>query len=75
MKKMGIFGVILLVLCVVISQASMAQDKRDFFKVGVVTSLSGELAFGGSMTKQGYDMWAEKVNSLGQKVQSNTGLC
>lgn len=42
-----------------------AQEKRDFFKVGVVTSLSGELAFGGTVTKRGYDLWADTINQLG----------
>lgn len=46
-------------------QFGQAQEKRDFFKVGVVTSLSGELAFGGSVTKRGYDLWADTVNALG----------
>ncbi len=46
-------------------QPLQAQEKRDFFKVGVVTSLSGELSFGGTMTKQGYDMWADAVNQQG----------
>ena len=41
------------------------EEKRDFFKVGVVTSLSGELVFGGAVTKRGYDLWAEAVNQLG----------
>jgi branched-chain amino acid transport system substrate-binding protein len=37
----------------------------DEFKVGVVTSLSGELAFGGNITKRGYDYWADTVNDRG----------
>ncbi len=39
-----------------------AQDARDFFKVGVVTELSGDLATGGNVTKRGYDLWAQAVN-------------
>jgi len=38
---------------------------RDFFKVGVVTSLSGDLAFGGNLTKRGYEYWADTVNEQG----------
>ena len=37
----------------------------ETFKIGVITSLSGSLATGGNVTKQGYDMWAEKVNKAG----------
>lgn len=39
--------------------------ERDFFKVGVITSLSGELATGGNVTKRGYDLWAKEVNAKG----------
>ncbi len=46
-------------------QSGQAQEKRDFFKVGVVTSLSGELVFGGTVTKRGYDLWADTVNQQG----------
>ncbi len=42
-----------------------AQDARDFFKVGVVTELSGDLATGGNVTKRGYDLWAQAVNEAG----------
>lgn len=40
-----------------------AQDQ--YFKIGVITSLSGSLATGGNVTKQGYDIWAKKVNEAG----------
>lgn len=43
----------------------VAAQQPAEFKVGVVTSLSGELAFGGSVTKRGYDLWAETVNKQG----------
>ena len=46
-------------------QSASAQNKSDLFKVGVVTSLSGELVFGGTVTKRGYDLWAEAVNHFG----------
>jgi len=42
-----------------------AESARTFFKVGVVTSISGELATGGNVTKRGYDLWAETVNAQG----------
>ena len=37
----------------------------DEFKIGVITSLSGDLATGGSVTKRGYDLWAKAVNAAG----------
>ena len=58
-----IFG--LLAVLTSIPSLGQAQEKRDFFKVGVVTSLSGELAFGGSVTKRGYDLWADTVSAQG----------
>jgi branched-chain amino acid transport system substrate-binding protein len=42
-----------------------ADDARDFFKIGVITSLSGDLATGGNVTKRGYDLWADEVNKSG----------
>jgi len=35
------------------------------FKLGVVTSLSGDDVFGGNLTRRGYDFWAETVNQRG----------
>ena len=43
----------------------LAEEARDFFKVGVITSLSGDLATGGNVTKRGYDLWANTVNAQG----------
>ncbi|BDG60139.1 amino acid ABC transporter substrate-binding protein [Caldinitratiruptor microaerophilus] len=45
--------------------ASGGGQARDFFKVGVITSLSGEDNFGGNLTKQGYQAWADYVNEQG----------
>ena len=42
-----------------------AAQEAPVFKVGVVTSLSGEMNFGGNVTKRGYDLWAETVNAAG----------
>jgi len=63
MKKSILFAVIMIL--VFMAGSVLAQEKRDFFKVGVVTSLSGELAFGGTVTKRGYDMWEDAVNAAG----------
>ncbi|MGQ9696260.1 MAG: amino acid ABC transporter substrate-binding protein [Thermodesulfobacteriota bacterium] len=67
MKKNPIFVILFLIsaLFILIPDLGLSQEKRDFFKVGVVTSLSGELVFGGTVTKRGYDLWAETVNSKG----------
>lgn len=35
------------------------------FKIGVITSLSGENIFGGNLTRRGYDLWAEVMNEKG----------
>jgi branched-chain amino acid transport system substrate-binding protein len=35
---------------------------RDYFKLGAVTSLSGDLRFGGEVTQRGYDLWADTLN-------------
>ena len=67
-KKFVVYGFISLAIIMfsfIKSPSAQAQEKRDFFKVGVVTSLSGELVFGGTVTKRGYDMWADTVNQQG----------
>lgn len=38
---------------------------RDYFKLGVVTSLSGDLRFGGNVTRRGYELWKQAVNRQG----------
>jgi branched-chain amino acid transport system substrate-binding protein len=40
-------------------------EARDYFKVGVITSLSGPEVYGGNVTRRGYEMWAETVNKKG----------
>ena len=68
LKNWGVFVLVVLVAVVftmIESKPACSQEKRDFFKVGVVTSLSGELVFGGTVTKRGYDLWAETVNKQG----------
>ncbi len=54
-----------LAFVLVATSAASAQDTRDYFKVGVITSLSGDLATGGNVTKRGYDLWAQAVNEQG----------
>lgn len=62
MTKRFIIG--FLALAVLVSPV-WAQNERDFFKIGVITSLSGDLATGGNVTKRGYDLWAQAVNEAG----------
>jgi len=45
------------------SSKQRGTRKRDVFKIGVVTSLTGIWAKGGYNTKRGYDIWADMVNS------------
>jgi len=60
--KRNIFFIFVVALLLVLPQFAGA---RDFFKVGVITSLSGPLATGGNVTKYGYDMWANTLNAQG----------
>ncbi len=57
--------VLALLLVLAMSVSAWADEARDFFKVGVITSLSGSLATGGNVTKRGYDLWANEVNAAG----------
>lgn len=41
------------------------RSGSDKFKFGVVTSLSGDLRFGGEVTRRGYDLWKKTVNENG----------
>lgn len=63
--KRGLRYVLALVSTLVLATPLLAQEPRDFFKVGVITELSGDLATGGNITKRGYDLWAQEVNAQG----------
>ncbi len=41
------------------------QEERDVFRFGGVTSLSGDLRYGGNITRRGYDLWERQVNRQG----------
>lgn len=58
-------SLIAFVLFFILTSSLALAESRDFYKIGVITSLSGSLATGGNITKQGYDLWAEKVNQNG----------
>jgi len=56
---------IISVVALLAALPTLADEARDYFKVGVVTELSGDLATGGNVTKRGYDLWARAVNDAG----------
>lgn len=63
-----LIGAVLLLLLVAACAPAEVKPKveaRDYFKVGVVTSLSGDLVLGGNITKRGYEYWADTVNEQG----------
>src|SRR6056297_3665669 len=47
------------------SLGGSSQPSRDYFKLGVVTSLSGDLRYGGYVTRRGYDLWKQEINKQG----------
>lgn len=69
-KKTGIWRLlgnvlaVALATCLVVPLAQ-AQGKRDYYKVGVITALSGSMNFGGSVTHRGYALWEQQVNKHG----------
>ena len=62
MKRITCIALFVL-LCLVLSGPAGADE--GVYKIGVITSLSGGLATGGNVTKQGYEMWAKRVNEAG----------
>ena len=64
MKKAVLFT-LALISSLALAGTAFAEEARNFFKVGVVTELSGDLATGGNVTKRGYDLWAKEVNAKG----------
>lgn len=61
--KQGIMITLMLALIAVFPFSAQAAGHE--IRIGVITSLSGSLATGGNVTKQGYDLWAKKVNEAG----------
>lgn len=66
MRK-SVFGLcFILILSLVLTGCSeLKTEKRDYYKVGVITSLSGSEAYGGNVTRRGYQLWADTVNKQG----------
>lgn len=65
MKRFLLSSILLLALVITIPFQASAQEERDHYKIGVITSLSGSNATGGNVTKRGYDLWAKAVNDQG----------
>jgi hypothetical protein len=55
----------LLTLALALGAGAGSARAAEEFKIGVITSLSGDLATGGNVTKRGYDLWAKAVNAQG----------
>ena len=65
-RHVVVIGVaVALVVALGLAAGPAVAQEAPVFKVGVVTSLSGEMNFGGSVTKRGYDLWADTVNAAG----------
>lgn len=54
--KRGVLFVMALICTLMLVTPLFAQEARNYFKVGVITELSGDLATGGNITKRGYDL-------------------
>jgi branched-chain amino acid transport system substrate-binding protein len=55
----------MLMIVIFVACPLFAEEARNYFKVGVITELSGDLVTGGNITKRGYDLWAQEVNAKG----------
>ena len=65
MQRRGWWVAVVLALALGLSLAVGPVLAADEFKIGVITSLSGDLATGGNVTKRGYDLWGKAVNAQG----------
>jgi len=62
--KFGFVRALLLIAALFVAIPAHAEQ-RNFYKIGVITELSGDLVTGGNITKRGYDLWAQEVNAKG----------
>ena len=63
--KLGLVRTLMLMVTLFVACPLFAEESRNYFKVGVITELSGDLVTGGNITKRGYDLWAQEVNAKG----------
>lgn len=62
--KFGFVRALLLIAALFVT-VPVHAEQRNFYKIGVITELSGDLVTGGNITKRGYDLWAQEVNAKG----------
>lgn len=62
--KFGFVRALLLIAALFVA-IPVHAEQRNFYKIGVITELSGDLVTGGNITKRGYDLWAQEVNAKG----------
>lgn len=67
MKKsmVMLLSLVIVMTLVMVGCGGKTAEKRDYYKVGVITSLSGSEAYGGNVTRRGYELWSETVNKKG----------
>lgn len=68
-RSQALIIIIVIVAAVIVGSASLLFYKpsppRNYFKIGVITELTGTLSRGGYVTKRGYDIWAQTINERG----------
>ena len=57
--------IVAIVAGVVVFYMPSGPSVRDYYKIGVVVELTGDLARGGFTAKRGYDLWANTINEKG----------
>lgn len=77
LKRKAITRIQAIVIAVIIVIAAVAAvvslipfappqpPERDYYKIGVIIELTGDLARGGYACKRGYDLWANTINEKG----------
>ena len=63
MKRVIFF--IMLIGILLLSLTGIVSAQENIIKIGAAVSLSGRIAFEGRLTKQGYEIWEDWVNSHG----------
>jgi len=61
----AIIIVIAIIASVVYFYMPLRAPVRDYYKIGVIVELTGDLARGGFTAKRGYDIWANTINEKG----------
>jgi branched-chain amino acid transport system substrate-binding protein len=74
LNKEGITRLQAIIIAIIVVVAAVAgvvfymlsrPPVRDYYKIGVIAELTGDLARGGFCVKRGYDMWANTINEKG----------